>query len=104
MLRNLRTSNPSLFARRRRRLTSNGGGIHHMVRDPVLLQKPMQPEAVATRFIATHHGSAFWQTHAVFGRGDVVEHMLLLPCGHSTLTRLLTMARGAAELPSFFTQ
>ena len=75
-----------------------------MVGDPVRLQKPMQPEAFAPRFIATDHGRRFRQTQAAFGLGDFVEHALLLPCGHGALTRLLTMARGEAELPGFFTQ
>jgi hypothetical protein len=75
-----------------------------MVGDAVCLQKPMQPEAFATRFIATHHGGAFRQTHTAFGVDNFVEHALLLPCGHSALARLLTMARREAELPGFFTQ
>ena len=35
-----------------------------MVRDPVPLQKPMEPEAFTTRFIATHHRSRFRQIQA----------------------------------------
>src|SRR5881398_2621463 len=82
----------------------NGGGIHHMVGDPVPLQKPMQPEAFATRFIATDHCRCFRQTQAAFGLDNFVEHALLLPCGHGALARLLPMARGEAELQGFFTQ
>ena len=75
-----------------------------MVGDPVRLQKPMQPEAFATRFIATDHGGRVRQTQAAFGVGDCVEHALVLPCAHGTLARLLAMARREAELPGFFTQ
>ena len=75
-----------------------------MVRDPVRLQKPMQPEAFATRFIATDHGRCCRQTQAAFGLGDFVEHVRLLPGAHSALTRFLTMTCGQAELPGFFTQ
>src|SRR5262245_36366020 len=82
----------------------NGGGIHHMVGDSVPLQKPMQPEAFAPRFIATHHRGAFRQTQTAFGVGDFVEHTLLLPCGHGALARLLTMSCSEAELPGFFTE
>jgi hypothetical protein len=82
----------------------NGGGIHHWVGAPVPLQKPMQPEAFATRFIATDHCRCVRQTQAAFGLDNFVEHALLLPCGHGTLARLLPMARREAELPGFFTQ
>src|SRR6266436_3485773 len=82
----------------------DGGGIYHMVRDALCLQKPMEPEAFATGFIATHHQRCFRQTHAAFGLGDFVEHALLLPCGHGALTRLLTMPCGEAQLPGFFTE
>src|SRR4029450_8653270 len=69
----------------------NGGGISHMVHDPVPLQKPMPPEAFATPLIPTPHGGPFRQTHAAFGLGDFVEYALLLPCAHGALARLLTM-------------
>jgi hypothetical protein len=81
-----------------------GGGIHDMGRDPVSLQKPLQPEAFATRFITTDHGGRGRQTQAAFGLGDFVEHALLLPRSHGALARLLTIARREAELPGFFTQ
>src|SRR5215472_13905043 len=82
----------------------NGGGIHDMVGDAVCLQKPMEPEAFATGFIATDHRRGFRETEATFGLGNFVEHVLWLPCGHGALTRLLTRPGGEAELPSFFTQ
>jgi hypothetical protein len=75
-----------------------------MVGHPVPLQTPMQPEAFAPHFIATHHRGAFRQTQTAFGLGDFVEHTLLLPCGHGALARLLPMPGGAAELPRFFTE
>jgi hypothetical protein len=82
----------------------NGGGIHHVVGDPVPLQKPMEPETFTPRFIATDDGCRFWETQAAFRLGDFVEYALLLPCGYGTLAWLLPMASGEAELPSLFTQ
>src|SRR5262249_16705720 len=77
----------------------NGGGIHHVVGDPVPLQKPMQPEPFTPRFIATDDGGRIWETQAAFRLGDFVEYALLLPCGYRTLAWLLPMAGGEAELP-----
>src|SRR5215470_13802439 len=82
----------------------NGGGIDHLVGEPLRLQKAMQPEAFTTRFITTHHWCGFRQAKASFGLGDVLEHARLMTRCDSALTRLLTMPRGETELPGFFTQ
>src|SRR5262249_57443252 len=82
----------------------NGGGIHHVVGEPVPLQKPMKPEPFTPRFRATDDGGRFWETQAAFRLGDFVAYALLLPCGYRTLAWLLTMAGREAELPGLFTQ
>ena len=75
-----------------------------MIGDPVPLQKPMEPEAFAPRFMATDDGGRVRQTHTAFGLGDFVKHTLLLTCGHGALARLLPMPGGEAELPGFLTE
>ena len=75
-----------------------------MIRDPVPLQKPMQPEAFTPCFIATDHGGRFRQTQAAFGVGDFFKHAFLMSRGHGARARLLPMARREAELPGFFTE
>jgi hypothetical protein len=82
----------------------NGGGIHHLVGDPMRLQKSVQPEPFATCSIATDYGGRFRQTQAAFGLGDFVEHTFLMSRGHGALARLLPMPGGEAKLPGFFTQ
>src|SRR5207245_10959424 len=69
----------------------NGGGIHHGVGDPVPLQKPMQPEAFAPRFIATDHGGRFRQTQATLSLGAFVKYALVRTCGHGALEWRLTL-------------
>ena len=82
----------------------NGGGIHHVVGDPLRLQKAMQPEAFTTRFIATHHRRGFRQTKASFWPGRLLGARApgdaLRPRAHVAFDR----ARGEAELPGLFTQ
>jgi len=51
----------------------NRGGISHGVGEPLGLQKPMQPEAFATRFVTTNHRRNCAQTKARFGMGYFVE-------------------------------
>src|SRR2546428_6110194 len=64
----------------------------------------MPPEAFTPRFLATDHEGRVRQTQAAVGLGDFVEHAFRLSRGHGALARLLTMPRGEAELPGFFTQ
>ena len=75
-----------------------------MVGDPLCLQKPMQPEAFATRFIATDHRRRFGQTKARFGLGDFVEQRALGHVRPWCARVAFDHARGEAELPGFFTQ
>jgi hypothetical protein len=82
----------------------NRGGIHHGVGDPLSLQKTVQPEALTTRFIATHHRRAFRKTKALFGTGNFLEQARLMTRCDRALTRLLTVPGGESELPSFFAQ
>jgi hypothetical protein len=68
------------------------------------LQKPMQPESVASRFITTDHRHRVGQTKAFFRLSDLMEHTRLVARGHTPLAGFLARARGEAELPGFFTQ
>ena len=62
-----------------------------MVGDPVRLYKSVQPEAVTTGFIATHHRGAFGQAKALFGLGDFLQHAPLIARGDAPLAGFLTM-------------
>src|SRR2546430_2483082 len=72
--------------------------------DPVCLQKTMEPKALAARFIATHHRRRFRETQAGCGLGYFIEQALCVTCCHGAFAWVVTMARGATELPRFFTQ
>jgi hypothetical protein len=61
-----------------------------MVDAPLRLQKAVQPEACTTGCITTDHRSAFRQTQASRGLGDVLEQTPLVARCDSALTRLLT--------------
>ena len=75
-----------------------------MVGEALRLQKAMPPAAFTTRFIATHHRCGFGETTAFFGRRHFLEHARLVTRCDTPLTWLLTVARGATELPALFTQ
>jgi hypothetical protein len=80
------------------------GGIPHMVAEPLCLQKAMQPEALSSRFVTTHHRRAVRQAKSCFGVGDFVEHALLITGRERPFTRFLTMTDAEAKLPGFLTQ
>jgi hypothetical protein len=82
----------------------NGGGIHHVVGDPLRLQKTVQPETFPARFIATHHRRGVGEAKALFGLRDFLEQVRLVARVHTPLTWLLTMPRGETEFPGFFAQ
>ena len=75
-----------------------------MMGDPLGLQKTMQPKALPSGFVTTDHRRGGPQTQARFGMGHFVEQMLCVTCGHGAFAWWLTMAKGEAELPGFFTQ
>src|SRR5262245_1047186 len=100
MLSNLRTSNPSLLARRWRRLTSivEESTPWFVIPCPCKNRCSQTPSRPASSQLTT--GGCVRQTQAAFGVGDLFTHAFLRPCGHGALARLLPLARGEAELPS----
>src|SRR5687767_11679742 len=80
------------------------GGIYHGVEDPLCLQKPMQPEAFAARFVTTDHRRGVAQTKARFSLGHFVEQAFSVTCRHSAFAWFVTMTNAEAELPGLFTQ
>jgi hypothetical protein len=89
---------PTLATRDRK-----GGGIHPRGGAPWGPEQAVPPDACATGCITTHPRGAVGETQAWCSLGHCLAHALLVARGDTPRAGLVTGARGATELPGFFT-
>jgi hypothetical protein len=77
----------------------DAGRIHHDVLHPVGLEKPMQPEAIASRFIDTVDRRIGWQAKPTLGVSDLCQEPLQVPGPDRDLPRGLPQSDGEPHRP-----
>jgi len=75
------------------------GCVHDERRDPMAMETAMQPESIASCFVAAHHGRVRREAKALLGPANFLEELRHGSRGYRPFAWVLRHADGATELP-----
>ena len=82
----------------------DAGRVHHQVLEALGSQVAVDPEAIATSFVAAQDASVLWKMKAFFGQADFLSQGEEITCVDAALAGLLAQANRKAQLPFLVAQ